>query len=67
MRSDGQLKNDGPNPEQERVLRHSDSLCLSAGISENPLDGVSADELVVKAKNRVKIALKDKKLYEAFA
>ena len=42
-------------------------LCLSAGISENPLDGISADELVEKAQNRAKVALKDKKLYEAFA
>ena len=43
------------------------SLTLSAGISENPLDGVSADELFVKAQNRVKVAAENKKLYEAFA
>ena len=42
-------------------------LFFSAGISENPLDGVNADDLIVKAQHRTKMAQKDKKLYEAFA
>ena len=42
-------------------------LVLSAGISENPMDGVTSDELVVKAQNRAKLARGNKRLYEAFA
>ena len=52
------------------LLATSDGeICLElfAGVSENPMDGVTADELFVKAQNRVKAARKDKKLYEAFA
>ena len=52
------------------ILSSSDPqihLKLAAGISENPLDGVTADELFVKAQTRMKTASANKKLYEAFA
>ena len=42
------------------------SWIFSAGISENPMDGVDADELYAKAKNRMKAAQNEKKTLEAF-
>ena len=41
------------------------SVC--AGISENPIDGVQADGLYIKAQDRMKMAKNEKKLLEAFA
>ena len=43
------------------------ALTLASGISENPMDGGNADELFVKAQNRMKNACTNQKLYEAFA
>ena len=43
------------------------SLQLYAGISENPIDGVQADGLYIKAQDRMKTARNEKKLLEAFA
>ena len=42
-------------------------LAVCAGISENPMDGVQADELFIKAQDRVKMAKQNGKLLEAFA
>ena len=42
-------------------------LVLSAGISENPIDGVQADGLFVKAQDRMKMAKAGQKMLEAFA
>ena len=42
-------------------------LAVCAGISENPMDGVQADELFVKAQDRMKMARQSGKLSEAFA
>ncbi len=43
-------------------------LTVCAGISENPLDGISADQLYLKAANRLKLAKeKGGNLIEAFA
>ncbi len=39
---------------------------LSAGVSENPIDGVQADSLYVKAQNRMKAAYSQGKPLEAF-
>ena len=43
------------------------SLTPCAGISENPIDGVHADGLYIKAQDRMKAAKSGKKLLEAFA
>ena len=43
-------------------------LTICVGISENPIDGISADELYLKARNRMKIASrKGRNVIEAFA
>ena len=42
-------------------------LTPCAGISENPIDGVQADGLYIKAQDRMKVAKSGKKLLEAFA
>ncbi len=42
-------------------------LAPCAGISENPIDGVHADGLYIKAQDRMKVAKSGKKLQEAFA
>ncbi len=39
---------------------------ISAGLSENPIDGSSADELYLKAQVRTRFAQKTGKLFEAF-
>jgi diguanylate cyclase (GGDEF)-like protein len=43
------------------------ALMPCAGISENPIDGVHADGLYIKAQDRMKVARSGKKLQEAFA
>ncbi len=42
-------------------------LVSCAGISENPIDGIQADGLYIKAQDRMKMAKTEKKLLEAFA
>jgi diguanylate cyclase (GGDEF)-like protein len=42
------------------------SLALCAGVSENPIDGVQADSLYIKAQDRMKLALAQNKPLEAF-
>jgi diguanylate cyclase (GGDEF)-like protein len=49
-----------PNPSSEEVL----SVC--AGVSENPIDGVHADSLYIKAQDRMRAALQQDKVLEAF-
>ena len=44
-----------------------DRLSIFAGISENPIDGVQADELYIKARDRMELARTGKKTLEAFA
>ena len=39
---------------------------LAVGVSENPLDGVQADALFIKAQDRMRTARSEKKLLEAF-
>ena len=39
-----------------RTVMGGDHLTICAGISENPIDGVSADQLYVKAESRLRIA-----------
>lgn len=41
-------------------------LGLAVGVSENPLDGVKADELFIKAQDRMRAARAGRKLLEAF-
>jgi diguanylate cyclase (GGDEF)-like protein len=41
-------------------------LAVSVGVSENPLDGVKADELYIKAQDRMRAARVGRKLLEAF-
>lgn len=42
------------------------ALALCAGVSENPIDGVQADGLYIKAQDRMKLALSQGKPLEAF-
>lgn len=42
-------------------------LALCIGISENPIDGVKADQLYIKAQDRMKLAQVSGKSWEAFA
>ncbi len=49
------------------ILHDLKDVVLSVGISENPIDGVEADSLYVKAQDRMKIARTGGKLLEAFA
>lgn len=51
---------------QALVLQGRSPLLLCAGISENPIDGVQADGLYMKALDRMKVAKNNKKLLEAF-
>jgi diguanylate cyclase (GGDEF)-like protein len=44
----------------------SEALAICAGVSENPIDGVQADSLFIKAQNRMKLAQAQGKLLEAF-
>ena len=43
------------------------SLSIHAGVSEDPIDGVRAEDLITKAKERVKTARLGGKPLEAFA
>jgi diguanylate cyclase (GGDEF)-like protein len=45
----------------------NERLIACAGISENPIDGVQADGLYIKAQDRMRTAKNEKKLLEAFA
>ena len=45
----------------------AEPLALCAGISENPIDGVQADGLFLKAQDRMKMAKAGQKMLEAFA
>ena len=47
--------------------REAGYLTICVGISENPIDGVQADGLYVKAQDRMKMAKSGAKLLEAFA
>lgn len=42
----------------ESLVSNGGKLCVSVGISENPIDGVSAQELFIKAYDRARVAAK---------
>ena len=44
----------------------SDALTLCAGVSENPIDGVEANTLYIKAQDRMRLAYSQGKPLEAF-
>ncbi len=44
-----------------------EQLISCAGVSENPIDGVHADGLYIKAQDRMRVAKNEKKILEAFA
>ncbi len=47
-------------------LSPAETLTLAAGVSENPIDGVQADSLYIKAQDRMKVAFSQGKALEAF-
>lgn len=49
-----------------RVSEEGPLLALCAGISENPIDGIQADNLFIKAQDRMKTAHSQNKPLEAF-
>ncbi len=49
------------------IMQEITEIKLCAGISENPIDGIEADSLYVKAQDRMKLARRSGKLLEAFA
>ncbi len=47
-------------------LSANEPLTIAAGVSENPIDGVQADSLYIKAQDRMKVAFSEGKALEAF-
>lgn len=63
----GVIESIGTELEELLARKGEGAVGLSVGVSENPLDGVKADELFLKAQDRMRAARTAKKLLEAFA